>query len=286
MKICPQCRTIYTDDSLQYCLQDGMPLVNSAATDNWTEAETVVSSKETGKARVDLPPQSISGGRETIIAEPPRKSNMTLIVALTVLLTLLAVAAGALGVLYFRANSKREVVQNVNPKPASSVFSNINQNPNVNSALNSNTEQTPTVTPTPKPILNPKEIDEIKFDIKNVVENWNDALLDHDLDEHLNNYAPTVDYYKSSSVGIGKIRADKQRALDFYDDINIKISNLNVTPDETGEKATAVFDKEWNFEGEGRFSSGKVQQQLQLAKIGEKWRITSERDLKTYYTSR
>lgn len=282
MKMCPQCRTIYTDDSLQYCLQDGTPLVNSAATNDWTESETVVSPKRT--TNKDLPPQS----RETFTDAVPRKSNTGLIVAFTILLTLLAVVAAIFGVLYYRAVNKREIAQNVNStKPANNAVSNINQNSNINSSVSSNIEQTPTVTPTPIPTLNPKEIKKIKSGVKDTVENWKDALEDHDLDELLNNYAPTVDYYNLNNVAVGKIRADKQRALELYDDINIKISNFDVTPDETGEKATAVFDKEWNFEGEGgRFSSGKVRQQLQFAKIGGKWLITSERDLKTYYTSR
>ncbi len=61
---------------------------------------------------------------------------------------------------------------------------------------------------------------------------------------------------------------------------------MKVTPDASGEKATAVFDKEWNFEGAEKYSAGKVQQQLTLGKIGGRWLITGEKDLKTYYVEK
>jgi hypothetical protein len=63
----------------------------------------------------------------------------------------------------------------------------------------------------------------------------------------------------------------------------MNISNLSVTPDATGERATAVFDKEWVFDGAEKSSSGKVKSELQMRKINGEWKITSERDLKVYY---
>ena len=61
----------------------------------------------------------------------------------------------------------------------------------------------------------------------------------------------------------------------------MNIDNVRVTLDETGAGAQVVLDKSWKFEGE-RCSKGKVQQQLRLAGIDGRWRITSERDLKVY----
>lgn len=295
MKICPQCRTSYTDDSLQFCLQDGTPLVGSPTTNNWNESETLVSPRH-DKMRFDLPPQqNVTGSREVIIAETPKKSNTALIVTLTALLTLLAAGAAVAGILYLKRNDKKNAALNVNSKPLANITSpNVAQNSNVNfpivnASANQNSNSAtpaPTATPTPKPTLNPNEVKEIKSDVENVVEGWNDALENYDLDAHLSKYADSVDYYNSAGASIENIRADKQRAFEAYDEINLKISNLKVTPDETGEKATAVFDKKWKFEGEDKFSSGKVRQQLQLAKIGGKWRITGEKDLKVYYVDK
>lgn len=293
MKICPQCQTSYTDDSLQFCLQDGTPLTASPTTNSWNDSEETLVSPRRDRMPSNLPPQNVAGSREVVVTEAPRKSNTALIVALTTLITLLAAGAAIIGFWYVKRNDKKDVALNVNSKPpANTIVPNVAQNSNVNfSVVNVNASQNsnaskPTPTPTPKPTLNPNEAKEIKSDVENVVEGWNDALENHDLDAHLSKYADSVDYYKSGGVGVETVRGDKQRAFEAYDEIKINISNLKVTPDASGEKAVAVFDKKWQFEGEDKFSSGKVQQQLQFAKIGGKWRITSEKDLKIYYVEK
>lgn len=264
-------------------------MTSSPVTNGWTESETLVSPKQTDKMRVEWQNQTSQNApvsREIIVASPPRKSNTALIVALTALATLLLVGAAVVGFVFYKRGVKEEVI-NINTKPPTNIIvPNVAQNSNANTNANSNANQTPTATPTPKPTLNPKEADEIKSDVKDVIKDWNEALEDHDLDSHLERYADSVDYYKSGSVGVGKIRADKQRAFEAYDNINLDISNLKITPDASGEKATAIFDKEWKFEGEEKFSKGKVQQQLQFAKINGKWRITGEKDLKVYYVEK
>jgi len=65
--------------------------------------------------------------------------------------------------------------------------------------------------------------------------------------------------------------------------MNVNISNMTVTVGTAGDTATAVFDKEWTFVGSGT-SSGKVRSKLEFRKINGKWLITSERDVKVYYT--
>jgi hypothetical protein len=101
-------------------------------------------------------------------------------------------------------------------------------------------------------------------------------------------YADTLDvYYNKRNVGAGTVRADRQRAYDTYQTLDISLSNIRITPDATtGERATAVFDKTWSFEGEDKVTSGSVQQELRLAKMDGRWRITGERDLQVYYVNR
>ena len=79
-------------------------------------------------------------------------------------------------------------------------------------------------------------------------------------------------------ASVGFVRNDKQKAFSTYNDIEIDISNMRVSPDASGEKATVVFDKQWRFEGDEKISEGKVQQQLQLRKIGGAWKITAKID--------
>jgi len=291
MKHCPKCQTSYTDDSLKFCLQDGMPLdefpdQSSPTVAFDTDSETIVSPKRVEPIRFE-PPSSYQNDwqpSQSVIVQPAaKKSNTTAIVLLTALGTILLLGLGGIGVWLYFSKSKTEVAVNVNTTP-------VNRPQNSNSSNNQiliNNSPTPaptqTPTPSPQPTLKPEQIKAVTGDVKNVIEEWESASENLDLDGHLSQYANTVDYYKGGRVGIGKVRTDKQKAFEQYDSVNFNISNLKVTPDASGEKATAVFDKEWKFEGADKYSAGKVQQQLTLNKISGKWLITGEKDLKIYY---
>ena len=307
MKVCPQCRTEYTDDGLKYCLQDGTPLVNSpgqyAPPEFNTESETVISPKRVEPIRFDLPSsfQNNQANREAnqpvVVEREPKKSNTPMIVALSILGTLLILGLGGAGAWMLSNNRKNVAVANTNSntpnRPVNAGAAN-NQNsalnstlsPAVNSSANANfAAPTPTPAPTPaaKPTINPQQAKTISNDVESVVDNWKNASENLDITGHLSNYADTVDYYRGGRVGIAKVRADKERAFNTYDSVKFNIDNMRVIPDPSGEKATAVFDKEWKFEGADQYSAGKVQQQLTFSKINGKWLITGEKDLKLYY---
>ncbi len=322
MKYCPNCQTSYTDDSLKFCLQDGAPLteiVNSNEADTPTVAfnneETVISSRQVEPIRVPVqnptvpaweqnwqdrgstpPPTAAVPPLSTAVSPPPvvvspapqlgvKKPNTGSTVLLTALATLLLLgAAAAAG--YFMNNRKTEVVANVN-SDAPKTNRPVNSNSVNNTESNVNTiAPTPRATPSPKPTLNPETASAVTNDVQGVIDNWKNASENGDLDAHLSQYARTVDYYKAGKIGSAAVRADKQRAFETFDSINFNISNMKVTPDASGEKATAVFDKEWKFEGEGKYSAGKVQQLLNLTKMNGKWLITGEKDLKVYYVDK
>lgn len=297
MKVCPNCRTEYADDALQFCLQDGTPLINAAnptvSPDFNTESETVISPKRVEPIRFD-PPSSYQNSQSNweqsqpvIVEREAKKSNTAAIVALSVLGTILVLGLGGAGAwLYFNNRKTVAVVNNNSNMPIRSVNSNTanNQNQNTNSNINSNlATPTPSPTPTAKPTINPEQAKTITGNVKDVVSDWKNASEDLDITSHLSNYADTVDYYNGGKVSIAKIRADREKAFADYDSINLNIDNLRVIPDPAGDKATAIFDKEWKFEGADKYSAGKVQQQLTLNKINGKWLITSEKDLKVYY---
>ncbi len=299
MKHCPNCRTNYDDDTLQFCLQDGTPLAKisdqNAAADNFdAESETIVSPKQVEPIRFDLPSsyqtnQTIRGASEKVVVErEPKKTNTAAIVLLSTLGTILLLGIGGVGVWLYLKNNKANVAVNSNPtltnRQLNTNLSAGNQNSNVNLAVPSPTA-TPTVAPTAAPTINPQQIKLISEDVKNTVDDWKSATENLDLNTHLSQYADTVDYYRGGRVNRNKVRADKEKAYAAFDSININITNMKITPDASGEKATALFDKEWTFEGENKYSSGKVQQQLTLGKINGRWLITGEKDLKVYYVN-
>jgi ketosteroid isomerase-like protein len=292
MKICPTCQNRYTDDTLLYCLQDGAALVidesqNPAPTVAFPgETETVVKNRQS-----DPPPKPQESQtwdwktHEGANYQTRRKTSNTTLILVTALLAMILVF-GVIGIgawLYF-SKDRQEVAQNT--KINSSTPENKRTNTNVNSAAfpSPNVSKTPAEekTPTPTPDFDPEQIEE---EVSETVNSWVSLTVSRNLSAYMNTYADTVDYYNRKGASASAVRADKQRAFAAFDTIEMEISNMRVTPDASGETATAVFDKEWHFEGDGRSSEGKVQSQLRLRKIGGAWKITGEKDLKVYYTN-
>lgn len=302
MKQCPTCQKTY-EDGLQFCLQDGTQLAavtNQNLADNYdTESETLVVPKRVEPIRFEPPsayqsnqesfqptsqPMSQPTNQPVIIEQlPPKKSNTATTVVLSILGTILLLGLGGLGAwLYF--NNKKTEVAAVN---ANAAATNRPSNQNAANSQNANlaAATTPTATPTAQPTLDPEEAKTISGDVKNVIDEWKTSTENLEIDQHISQYADTVDYYKGGRVKVSRVRADRERAFAAYDSISINLDNVKVTPDASGEKATVVLDKEWDFAGAEKVSTGKVQQQLTLNKIGGRWRITGEKDLKVYYTS-
>lgn len=294
---------------------------SSPETNSYDDAPTVISPRQVEPIRIDVPDSQWQSWEETkqenvpppvepVLVQPtriqpvrvqpiqnepapaiqnepaPARSGTTSTVLLTVLgmLGLLAIA-GIGGWLYLN-NRNTEVAANVNTNPANSRAVNPNEaNIRESNANLSAPTQTPksVSTPVPKATLDPEQAQTVTDDVEALVDDWKAASENLDLEAHLSQYAPTVDYYKGGKTGLARVRADKERAYNQFDSITFNITNMKVTPDASGEKASAVFDKQWTFEGANKTSTGKVQQLLTLNKIDGKWKITGEKDLKVYY---
>ena len=302
MKYCPNCQTSYTDDSLKFCLQDGTPLKESFVTADvpmetvaFDDAETIMTSRQVESIHVPVqqnPPPSQNWQQTApppVIALHPeaRKSRTGLAIGLTVLGMLLVFGIAGIGALMYFRDKKTQVAVNINTVlPVNSRPLNANSAGNQTANQNVNADLaniSPSPTATMKPALGPEEAQNVITDVEYVLDDWEESSENLEIDRNLGNYADTVDYYNGGRVGAGKVRADKQRAFEQYDSVNFNISNLKITPDGAGDKATALFDKEWEFEGAEKSSSGKVRQQLAFSKINGKWKITGEKDLKVYY---
>lgn len=319
MKICPQCRTTY-DDSQNFCLNDGTPLVNFVAEEprqvEPLEPATVVQAKEPETVVNPTPTVNVSGRapnyNQTVPPVLPavtpvvvkRKSNVGKIVALTALATVLIVAVAGAGIYLAMRNRNQNVAQvnvadNKNaakPKNTNANVSNANValivNSNVaeanlnanlaNANLNANLVNA-NVLPSPHPSLKPEQATKIKKEVGDTLDGWKDATDNRDLDAHMSFYGENVDFYNGGVVNANKVRNDRQKAFDTYNNIEVELSNVNVTPDSTGEKATVVLDKAWHFDNDEKTSEGKVQQRLTMEKLNGRWYITGEKDLHTYY---
>jgi hypothetical protein len=294
MKQCPSCQSQYTDDTLQFCLQDGTPLRFAAGspekTLSYSEQETVVGNRQSNQIntppvtnQTNWNPQQYSSNAG--FQPPEKKSGAPVAVFLTAFVMLLLFSFVGIGAwLYFRGARPDE---NTNlllakKKPDSETVSNTMTTAPAKptpmatvAATNSNTATNASVAPVDK--------EQVKRDVAQRVNSWKSATESLNLNSYMSFYAETVDYYNKKGVSLSTVRADKQRAFSTYSSIQMTLSNMSVTPDASGETATAVFDKEWVFSG-AKYSAGKVQSQLKLKKISGQWLITSERDLKVYYT--
>ncbi|MBX7169549.1 MAG: hypothetical protein K1X72_01255 [Pyrinomonadaceae bacterium] len=297
MKICPQCQSTYTNDDLQFCLQDGAPLntVNTGSQDPtavWnSEPETVIKA-DRNQMRINLQQpetqqnQAIPTNPQTQFHDnPPPKKSKAWIFLLLGLIVLLFVGGAAAIAAYFLLKPQTTVVQGNTNNSNNGTNTNSTDNANANANANAN------VTPTPKPTLKPAEIDAAKKEAESALYGWKAAAESHNLDTNLSSYADTVDYYKGGKINKTKLRASKEPAYKKYDQIKIDIDNMKVVVDPTGEKATVTFDKTWDFAGVDKdgndvVNRGSVQQQVILTKVNGKWKISSEKDMKVYYVDK
>lgn len=125
-------------------------------------------------------------------------------------------------------------------------------------------------------------------EVRNALEGWAQATRNRDVDSHMRYYADTLDYYYNrTQVPSSKVRDDRNKAFQKFNYLSVQLSNINVQLDSTGQRATVVLDKTFDFRGDNNvFYNGSVQDQLTLTKLGGAWLITGEKELKIYYVNK
>jgi ketosteroid isomerase-like protein len=296
MKRCPSCQRTYADDTLKFCLQDGSTLVeeggqsvqayrSGAATEILDSPSLSTNQMPPTAETIAYQPRSTADASHESYSKPPApKQNTGLVVGLTAIVTLILVALAGLGAWFYfkndsttRKNSPPELNQNQGD------VNNQNANVKVKTSPVDSASPSPAASPTPSPI----DVAAIRQQVTTVLNGWTSASRERDLDKHMSYYADTLDtYYNATNVSSSRVRSDRSRAYTAYDTLDVELSDIKVTPDPSGDVATATFDKTWTFEGSEKYSSGSVHQKVWLAKIDGRWRITGEKDLKVYYVNR
>lgn len=270
MKVCPKCRSAYTDESLNFCLTDGAPLIETAggeeslpAADSWQNAETLRDSRfhlseNPHRTSPNSPAPTISmNDAKTENLPRAASSKAALYPAVGALLLLLGLLGG--GFWWFAQNKNRAAFQSAN--------------------ASENRAQTA------KPAANLSETEQskIKKEIADFIESWRKTNEERDVEAHVAHYAGTLDnFYKESGISKNHVRADRQRAYEVYNSISMQIDNLRITP-ESDASAIAVFDKSWTFKNEKKTSTGSVQQEQRFVKQNGKWLIVGEKDVMVHF---
>jgi ketosteroid isomerase-like protein len=290
---------------LRFCLQDGSALKSAddapfdpnatlQSPEGWTgrreppptevlsapTAETLQQPKAAPTA-MPQPPRVTVRDAPAFAPPPPRSQNSALVVGLTITVAILLLALGGVGAWVLlrgdEGGGARGAENQNNTAPT--------ENSNRRAAAN---DSTSSATPAPSPSAAASPVDEaaIREQVTATLNGWASASMAHDINAHMSYYAQTLDvYYSSTNVSASQVRADRERAYAVYSTIDIRLSNIKVTVEKTGTRATATFDKTWNFEG-SKYSSGSVQQRIWLTKTGGRWLITGEKDLQVYYVNK
>lgn len=296
MKICPNCHTQYTDDTLRFCLQDGAQLAQGLPPERLIGADGEVPTvyRKGGPKPYSAVDDSTESQITRVSGQKSSASSSNKLLAVLVAALLAVLFLGVMGIAAWLFLKDWQSEPAANNSPAR------NQNRENIDISAANKTPTPTVSPIkpvnvnianpvdlprPIPTSQPNDGRDTNGDREEVarrIGEWRSATESRSLDSLMNNYAGTVDYYNKRQASAGAVRSDKQRAFAIYNSIRMDISDLTVSTDPSGESATAVFDKAWVFDGPRR-STGKVRSQLNLRRIGGRWLITGERDLKIYY---
>jgi serine/threonine protein kinase/ketosteroid isomerase-like protein len=217
---------------------------------------------------------------------PPRKkSRAPLVIGLIVLLL---VGLGGLAVvgliLLGSGGGQNNVAVNINAKPTPRTTPTRSLPTPSPDNVNAVVSATPGYTPV-KPIA-PVDAATAIREIGGTLEEWADSTRTLDLASHMSFYTDPLEiYYRKQNVPASQVRADRSRAFNQYDSMEVTLTDVQITPDADGTRATAVFTKTWAFESDEKNSIGSVRQQLTLVHSGARWLITGERDLQVFFTN-
>jgi serine/threonine protein kinase len=126
----------------------------------------------------------------------------------------------------------------------------------------------------------------VRREVERALKDWAQSTRDRDLNAHARAYAEKLEtFYLKQNVSVDEVLADRARAFTRYNDLDVELDNVEITPDPTGTRATVALDKKWKFEADDKTSTGSVRQQLTLAKVGGRWVIVGEKDLQVYSKS-
>jgi ketosteroid isomerase-like protein len=291
VKICPACRTAYTDDTLRFCLQDGSPLGPAADTASPTVAFNEFETVSSVSAGTEQPSAETEWRKSEVTriagtAQKPSRPARGLIWGLFAVVALLLFGLASLLVWSVLKNDTGAG----NTNAAGTITANANTAGDAGGIFASPSQETPQPTPTTRPDTSPSptpgstpptDTERIMREVSDTIYRWKERLEARDLNGTMSYYAATVNYYRRANATKAFVRNNKNTALSRFSSISISISDLSVSVAATGQTAIAEFDKEWVFIG-ARRSTGKVRSRLSFRNDDGRWLITGERDLKVY----
>ena len=289
MKRCPSCQSIYTDDSLSYCLQDGSKLSalrDSASSDEVTwqisgergtdlneppptevlrpedmptaRMEPTALTIEQQRARLTALDQHQRPSGQGAVGQTDARRGNGAVIALTITVAILLVALGGL-ITWVMLRDKGQAITSANSNAGSNTGSNDRSSGR------------------------PGDMAAGQREIQDLLNAWVDSIRRRELDQHMGYYADVLEfYYSATNVSRDRVRADRSAAFTKYSSMEMQLSNMRILVDPSGRRATATFDKTFKFSGGEKDFSGSGLNRFSFEKVGASWRITGEKEIKTY----
>ena len=294
MKRCPQCKRVYADQTLNFCLEDGA-LLSGATDPNAGETARSASDAPTEVLRSeDLPhnagtptlpswnPQPV----DPVYRPPqPRPAGQGRKILLMIVFGVLLMSVAVMAYLLVRKESKK------NPVDVYALTNNTNS-ANANTSPVSTASVTPVPTATPSPSATPSasptptpNMAAARSDVMAVMGSWAESLRKQDLGSNLRLYADYLDaFYQLGSASREQVRTNRQAIFArYYSSTDVQLSNISIEFDSSGTKATVTYDNDYNWRGGAKYLTGKSHNMMIISRVGLRWLITSEKHLKTYY---
>jgi ketosteroid isomerase-like protein len=236
------------------------------------------------------------------VSPAPVPRNTTSVVAVTAVATILVLAVGGLGawlLLRDKSGNGNSGTSTTTETARVSNTSNIATTNNGPGSTGSNKNTLPGTVSTPIPVTTPSatpsatpqpttaaaDMSSARREVMDALNGWTETMKQGDLDRHMAYYADTLHtYYMQSNYSASRVRANVAKAFSKYDTFDVKLTNMQIEIDPSGTSAIATFDKTFTFSGATTYS-GSGLNRFWLEKIGGRWRITGEKDLKTYYVN-
>lgn len=126
--------------------------------------------------------------------------------------------------------------------------------------------------------------EEAQATLRAALNEWVAATNARDLGKQLSFYHPTMNaFYQRRNASVEEVRADRERVFERARSIDVRADSPNVKVSADGRTATMRFLKRYSIAGGGQDRSGTVVQELRWRRVGGKWRIISERDVKVVH---
>jgi ketosteroid isomerase-like protein len=117
--------------------------------------------------------------------------------------------------------------------------------------------------------------------LRALLNEWIAATNNRDIEKQMTFYVPTLNaYYLGRNYSRSAVRAEKDRVFKRASVIDIRAGEPEIIFQNGGQLAIMRFRKQYAIEGGGQNRRGEVVQELHWKKVGDGWKIISERDVK------